>query len=90
MRLSVSASTMMALPPGLEGAHDADFYLRVLEDILDDGVPFTSICFKDASGTTTPRVVHDTIRAARKRVPEGTPLRLHFRQKRRAGEGKPG
>jgi pyruvate carboxylase subunit B len=69
--------TMMALPPGLEGAHDAAFYLRVLDDILDDGVPFTSFCFKDASGTATPRVVHDTIRAARKRLPEGTHLRLH-------------
>ena len=68
---------MMALPPGCTGAHTAEFYLGVLEDILKDEVPFHSVCFKDASGTATPAVIHDTIKQARPRLPEGTQIRLH-------------
>ena len=52
--------TMMALPPGCSGAHDADFYLDVLKKIQKE-VEFDSVCFKDASGTSTPAIVYDTI-----------------------------
>ncbi len=69
--------TMMDLPPGCEGAHDAEYYLNTLRNILDSDVPYDSICFKDASGTANPRKVHDTIKGARKMVPEGTILHLH-------------
>ncbi len=69
--------TMMALPPGCSGAHDAAFYAKTLEDILAAEVPFDSVCFKDASGTTTPAVVYETIKAARKRLPEGTRIAFH-------------
>src|SRR3970282_1420310 len=51
---------MMALPPGCSGAHDADFYVKVLEQILAADVGFDSVCFKDASGTATPAVVYET------------------------------
>lgn len=47
--------TMMELPYGCEGAHDVDFYEKVLRNILDAGIPFDSLAFKDASGTSTPR-----------------------------------
>lgn len=57
---------MMELPPGCSGAHDADFYLKTLREILDSGLPYDSICFKDASGTSNPKKVYDTIKAARK------------------------
>jgi len=60
------AVTMMALPPGANGAHDADFYMKTLQDILDAEIPYDSVCFKDASGTTTPKVVYETIKRARK------------------------
>ncbi len=69
--------TLMALPPGCNGAHDAAFYAKTLDDILDAEIPFDSVCFKDASGTTTPAVVHETIKAARKRLPEGTRIAFH-------------
>jgi pyruvate carboxylase subunit B len=62
------AVTMMELPPGCSGAHDPDFYLRTLQEILDSGLPFDSICFKDASGTSNPQKVYDTIKAARKLI----------------------
>jgi pyruvate carboxylase subunit B len=69
--------TMMELPPGVEGAHTPDFYMGVLREILDNDVPYDSVCFKDASGTAAPQKVHDTIKAARKMLPEGTHLRVH-------------
>ncbi|NPA60203.1 MAG: biotin attachment protein [Epsilonproteobacteria bacterium] len=69
--------TMMDLPPGCSGAHGVDFYEKTLRDILDSGVPYDSICFKDASGTSNPQKVFDTIKMARGLVPEGTHLRLH-------------
>ncbi|MGM9998587.1 MAG: biotin/lipoyl-containing protein [Candidatus Bruticola sp.] len=57
--------TLMGLPPGLTGAHTPDFYEGILRKILQAGIPFDSICFKDASGTTPPRIVHETIKRAR-------------------------
>ncbi|MFT7004740.1 MAG: pyruvate carboxylase subunit B [Sulfurimonas sp.] len=69
--------TMMDLPPGCHGAHTTEFYEQTLREILDSGVPYDSICFKDASGTSNPQKVFDTIKMARNLVPEGTHIRLH-------------
>ena len=69
--------TMMDLPPGCYGAHTVEFYEKTLREILDSGIPYNSICFKDASGTSSPQKVFETIQMARKLVPEGTHLRLH-------------
>ncbi len=69
--------TMMALPPEAKGAHDPDFYEGVLKKILDAGIPYESVCFKDASGTTTPRVVYETIKRARKLLGKDMPLVFH-------------
>ncbi len=68
---------VMDLPPGCEGAHTVEFYLDRLRQILDSEIPFDSICFKDASGTANPRKVHETLKGARKMVPEGTVLWFH-------------
>jgi pyruvate carboxylase subunit B len=68
---------MMDLPPGCEGAHDTEYYMKTLRNILDSDVPFESICFKDASGTANPRKVYETVKGARKMVPEGTILHMH-------------
>lgn len=61
--------TMMELPPGtpgMEKAHTADFYINVLKKILNAGIPFSSIAFKDASGTSVPIKVFETIKRARR------------------------
>lgn len=71
------AVTMMELPPGCVGAHDVPFYEKKLREILDSGIPYDSICFKDASGTSTPHKVYETIKMARKLVPEDTHIRFH-------------
>ena len=69
--------TLMDLPPGCTGAHDVAFYEKTLRDILDSGIPYDSVCFKDASGTSSPRKIFKTIKMARKLLPEGTHIRLH-------------
>jgi pyruvate carboxylase subunit B len=69
--------TLMALPPGIHGAHTPDFYNRVLKNILDSGIPFDSLCFKDASGTATPQTVYQTIKKARFKLPRRIPIRFH-------------
>ncbi len=69
--------TMMDLPPGCHGAHDVEFYEKTLRDILDAGIPYDSICFKDASGTSNPQKVFETIKMARQLVGEDTHIRLH-------------
>ncbi|MFV0481559.1 MAG: biotin/lipoyl-containing protein [Campylobacteraceae bacterium] len=69
--------TIMDLPPGCEGAHDVAFYKKTLREILEQGIPFDSVCFKDATGTASPQKVFETIQMARKLLPENTHLRLH-------------
>jgi pyruvate carboxylase subunit B len=69
--------TMMELPPGCSGAHDPEFYLKTLRDILDSGLPYDSICFKDASGTSNPQKVYDTIKAARKLLGQDKTIWAH-------------
>jgi len=66
--------TIMDLPPGCEGSHTAEFYLDRLKVILDEDIPFQSICFKDATGTANPRKIYDTFKGARKICPEDTIL----------------
>ncbi|VAY86649.1 Pyruvate carboxylase subunit B (biotin-containing) [hydrothermal vent metagenome] len=69
--------TMMDLPPDCIGAHDVAFYEKTLRDILDSGLPFDSVCFKDASGTANPTKVYDTIKMARKLLGTKVHIRLH-------------
>ena len=69
--------TLMDLPPGCSGAHDVAFYEKTLRDILDSDMPFNSICFKDASGTSSPHKIHETIKMARKLLGNDTHIRLH-------------
>jgi pyruvate carboxylase subunit B len=69
--------TMMDLPPGCDGAHDVKFYEKTLRSILDSGLSYDSICFKDASGTANPKKVYNTIKMARKLLGKDTHIRLH-------------
>ncbi|EAU00018.1 biotin/lipoyl-containing protein [Campylobacter curvus] len=69
--------TMMDLPPNCVGAHDVAFYERILRQILDADIPYHSVCFKDASGTSSPQKVYETIKMARKLLPQDTHIRLH-------------
>ena len=69
--------TMMELPYGCEGAHDVAFYEKVLRNILDAGIPFDSLAFKDASGTSNPRKVYETVKMAREILGQDAHIRFH-------------
>lgn len=77
--------TMMELPIGCQGAHDVDFYERVLRNILDAGIPFDSLAFKDASGTSSPRKVYETIKRTREIL--GADAHIRFHSHETAGTG---
>lgn len=77
--------TLMELPPGCDGAHDAEFYKKTLREILDADIPFDGVCFKDASGTAVPSKIYETIKQARKMLPDKT--FIHFHTHETAGIG---
>lgn len=77
--------TMMELPFGCEGAHDVAFYEKVLRNILDSGLPFDSLAFKDASGTSNPRKVYETVKMARQLL--GLDAHIRFHSHETAGTG---
>ena len=71
--------TMMGLAPGLTEsyAHSPAFYIDSLKAILDSGVPFDSLAFKDASGTSTPQTVYETIKMARQMLGSDKEIQFH-------------
>lgn len=77
--------SMMSLPPGAEGAHTPDFYEDTLKKFIKAKIPFDSLCFKDASGTTVPAVVYETIQRARKLVGAKVPIQFHSHETAGAG-----
>ncbi|MDR3238317.1 MAG: biotin/lipoyl-binding protein [Spirochaetia bacterium] len=71
---------MMSLPPdtpGSEYAHTPEFYVKTLKDILAAKIPFDSVAFKDASGTSTPSVIYETVKQCRAILPPEVPVRFH-------------
>ncbi|WP_345977511.1 biotin/lipoyl-containing protein [Sulfurimonas sp. HSL3-7] len=72
--------TIMDLPPGCEGAHTVEFYEKILRQILDAEIPYHSVCFKDATGTANPQKIYDTVKMAKRLLPEGTHVRLHTQE----------
>ncbi len=79
--------TMMGLPPGIDnqGTHTPEFYRDRLKKILDAGIPFDRVCFKDASGTSTPSTVYNTMRLARQLL--GDKIHIQFHSHETAGNG---
>ena len=77
------AVTMMELPPGYNGSHTPGYYMKVLRNILEAGIPNDSVVFKDASGTSVPSNVYETIKKARVMLPKG--IHIHFHTHETAG-----
>ena len=71
--------TMMGLAPDLKEsyAHTPKFYADRVREILEDGVPFDSLAFKDASGTSTPATVYETIKLARELIGNDKEIQFH-------------
>jgi len=68
---------LMGLPHGCEDVHTVDFYMTTLRTILDRGLAFDSVCFKDASGTCPPQRVYEAIKAARALLGNEAHIRFH-------------
>ncbi len=68
---------LMGLPFESDKAHTPEFYIGIAQQLLDSGVHFDSLCLKDASGTTTPKVVYETAKGIRKILPPEIPLWAH-------------
>ena len=71
--------TMMGLAPNLheEYAHTPKFYIDRLKEILASDIPFASVAFKDASGTSTPATVYETIKQARALIGKDKEIQFH-------------
>lgn len=71
--------TLMGLPPGVDKSypHSAQFYIDRVKEILKAEIPFDSLCFKDASGTTPPSIVHETVKGTRAILPPEIPIHIH-------------
>ena len=82
------AISLMGLPPGISdgGVHTADFYMEKLKDILNKGIPFDSLVFKDASGTCPPKIVYDSVKKARKILGEKRTIWFHSHSTAGLGE----
>ena len=73
---------MMGLPPNMNTeAHSPKFYCSILNDILESGMPFDSLCFKDASGTCPPAIIGETIKRCREMLDaagrKDCPIEMH-------------
>ncbi|MBP5543115.1 MAG: biotin/lipoyl-binding protein [Kiritimatiellae bacterium] len=79
--------TMMGLPPGIDnqGTHTPEFYAGRLKLIKEAGIPFDRVCFKDASGTSTPATVYKTMKLAREVLGAGVHIQFHSHET--AGNG---
>ncbi|MDR0734186.1 MAG: biotin attachment protein [Elusimicrobiota bacterium] len=79
---------MMSLAPGWdkEGkVHTPEFYAQKLKEIIKAGIEFDSVVFKDASGTSTPATVRETIKLAKKILPPEAEVCFHTHET--AGNG---
>ena len=73
------AVALMGLPPGIKDrtVHTPEFYAEKVEDILKRNIPFNSMVFKDATGTTPPQVVKDTVKKAREILGKDATIWFH-------------
>jgi len=60
---------LMGLPFHSDKVHTADFYIDIGKRLLASDLHIDSICLKDASGTTDPKTIYDTVVGLRKIMP---------------------
>jgi pyruvate carboxylase subunit B len=71
------AIALMGLPFKSDLVHTAEFYINIGKRLLESGMKIDSICLKDASGTTDPKTIYDTVKGLKKIMPPEIPLWLH-------------
>ena len=68
---------MMGLPFHSDKVHTSEFYVNVIQQVLDSGVHIDSVAMKDASGTTDPKTCHETAKGLKKILPPEIKLWQH-------------
>jgi pyruvate carboxylase subunit B len=68
---------LMGLPFKSEKVHTPEFYIDIGRRLLDSDVHIDSLCLKDASGTTDPKTIYDTVKGLKKIMPEDMVLWQH-------------
>jgi pyruvate carboxylase subunit B len=68
---------LMGLPFKSEKVHTAEFYSNIGKRLLESDIQIDSLCLKDASGTTDPKTIYDTVVELKKMMPPEMPLWLH-------------
>ena len=71
------AIALMGLPFKSDKVHTAEFYIKIGKRLLESGMQIDSIVLKDASGTTDPKTIYDTVIGLKKIMPPEMPLWLH-------------
>ncbi len=69
--------SLMGLPFKDDTVHTAEFYIGIIQKLLDRGVHMDSVCMKDASGTTDPTTCYETAKGLRKILPPEVILWQH-------------
>ena len=68
---------MMGLPYRSDRVHTPEFYIGIIQRLLEAGLHFDSVCMKDASGTTDPHTCYETAKGLKKILPPEVPLSMH-------------
>ncbi len=68
---------LMGLPFHSDKVHTADFYIDIGKRLLESDLHIDSICLKDASGTTAPKTIYDTVVGLKKIMPPEMLLWMH-------------
>ncbi|MGB5531433.1 MAG: biotin/lipoyl-containing protein [Ignavibacteriaceae bacterium] len=71
------AIALMGLPFKSDKVHTAEFYINIGKKLLESGMQIDSIVLKDASGTTDPKTIYDSVIGLKKIMPPEMPLWLH-------------
>jgi pyruvate carboxylase subunit B len=68
---------IMGLPFKSETVHTPEFYINIGKRLLESDVKIDSLCLKDASGTTDPHTIYETVKGLRNIMPPEMPLWQH-------------
>jgi pyruvate carboxylase subunit B len=68
---------IMGLPFKSEKVHTPEFYIDIGRRLLKSDVQIDSLCLKDASGTTDPKTIFDTVKGLKKIMPKDMILWQH-------------
>ena len=60
---------IMGLPFKSDKVHTPEFYIDIGRRLLESDIQIDSLCLKDASGTTDPKTVYDTVKGLKKIMP---------------------